>query len=122
MEAGSFPWLSRLPRTLELPGMLLFHGTPLEDDRYLLETVHPAVHSNAVTLASDDEIADRLKLNSGTIAPNLLLLCGHTHIPRVVEHGTHLIVNPGSVGLQAYQDTTPIPTGWKPAARMRAMH
>jgi diadenosine tetraphosphatase ApaH/serine/threonine PP2A family protein phosphatase len=39
-----------------------------------------------------------------------VILCGHTHIPHVVviEDGP-LIVNPGSVGLPAYDDTRPYP-------------
>ncbi len=89
-----------LPFSLEFPGILLFHGTPSHDDVYLLETVHP----DGVTLANDEEIAARL----GSV-PQHLLLCGHTHVPRVVNTGNHLIVNPGSVGLQAYEDDTPIP-------------
>jgi predicted phosphodiesterase len=100
VEAGSFPWLAELPLTLELPGMLLFHGTPTDDARYLLETVH----SEGVCLASDEEVGARL----GNVAPPLLL-CGHTHIARVVAFGGHLIVNPGSVGLQAYADSAPLP-------------
>ncbi len=98
VEAGGFPWLSQFPRNRELPGMLLFHGTPRADDEYLLETVH----AERVTLASDEQIADRL----GTVGPPLLL-CGHTHIPKVVAQGGRLIVNPGSVGLQAYEDDAP---------------
>src|ERR1035438_6714211 len=35
------PWLHTLPSSLELPGMMLFHGTPALDDVYLLETVRP---------------------------------------------------------------------------------
>jgi putative phosphoesterase len=93
-------WLARMPLTLELEGALLFHGTPTKDNVYLLETIH----ANGVVLASNEEIADRL----GNIAQSLLL-CGHTHIPRVVRFGTQLIVNPGSVGLQAYEDDSPHP-------------
>jgi predicted phosphodiesterase len=39
-----------------------------------------------------------------------LILCGHTHLPRSVhlEDG-RMIVNPGSVGLPAYQDDLPFP-------------
>ena len=37
-----------------------------------------------------------------------LVACGHTHVPRVVRaSGGQLIVNPGSVGLQAYDDVHP---------------
>ena len=41
------------------------------------------------------------------------MLCGHTHRPRLVQLGHAgqgpLVVNPGSVGLQAYDDTHPHP-------------
>jgi predicted phosphodiesterase len=88
------------PFSLELPGMILFHGTPLSDCIYLLETVHPA----GVCLAAGAEIASRL----GDAERPSLMLCGHTHIPRVVGFDGTLIVNPGSVGLQAYSDDAPI--------------
>jgi Calcineurin-like phosphoesterase superfamily domain len=39
-----------------------------------------------------------------------LILCGHTHVPRAVRlDDGRLIVNPGSVGLQAYDDVHPRP-------------
>jgi diadenosine tetraphosphatase ApaH/serine/threonine PP2A family protein phosphatase len=39
-----------------------------------------------------------------------LVLCGHTHHPRALRTATgQLIVNPGSVGLQAYDDDRPYP-------------
>jgi diadenosine tetraphosphatase ApaH/serine/threonine PP2A family protein phosphatase len=39
-----------------------------------------------------------------------LILCGHSHIPRVVRLRTgQLVVNPGSVGIQAYQGHDPAP-------------
>jgi 3',5'-cyclic AMP phosphodiesterase CpdA len=38
-----------------------------------------------------------------------LVLCGHSHIPRIVSlPGGVWIVNPGSVGLQAYSDDAPL--------------
>jgi predicted phosphodiesterase len=102
VEAGDphSDWLAAMPLALELPGMLLFHATPSKDDRYLLETVH----ASGVSIASDVEIAERL----GSVSQPLLL-CGHTHIPRVVAFRDRLIVNPGSVGLQAYADSAPVP-------------
>jgi predicted phosphodiesterase len=116
VEAGAFLWMGDLPLTLAMPGMLLFHGTPRRDDVYLLETVHA---SGDAALASDAEIAERL----GDVEP-AMLLCGHTHIPRIVSSGGRLIVNPGSVGLQAYADTAPVPhrmeTG-SPHARYAAL-
>ena len=39
-----------------------------------------------------------------------LILCGHTHMPRAMAvAGGPLVVNPGSVGLQGYDDTHPHP-------------
>lgn len=39
-----------------------------------------------------------------------MVLCAHTHVPRVVSlPNGRLIVNPGSVGLPAYEHDTPHP-------------
>jgi predicted phosphodiesterase len=95
-------WLTRMPARREIAnGILMFHGTPERDDVYLLETVHA---NGVVSLATSYEIAVRL---AG--ASHNLLLCGHTHIPRTVAAADKLIVNPGSVGLQAYPDDAPVP-------------
>ena len=38
-----------------------------------------------------------------------IIVCGHTHIPRVVYLANgKIIINPGSVGLPAYKDELPI--------------
>ena len=37
------------------------------------------------------------------------MLCGHSHVPRIVTVGGVLVVNPGSVGWAAYSDTQPAP-------------
>lgn len=94
-------WLATLPPLMVIDDIALFHGTPPSDSQYLTETVHPG----GVTLSSDKEIRARL----GPSPLPRLLLCGHTHIPRVVALQDRLIVNPGSVGLQAYSDETPLP-------------
>lgn len=93
-------WLSTLPPYFELEnGIFLFHGTPTDDTTYLLETVE----HGRVRLATQNEIQKRLK----TIKKKIMI-CGHTHIQRVVEiPGGTIIVNPGSVGLQAYSDVKP---------------
>jgi len=102
LNAGHREWPGSLPLRLELSDdILLFHGTPEYDDVYLLESVRSG---GVVSLATDGEITARL----GGVSQRLLL-CGHTHIPRAVESDGRLIVNPGSVGLQAYSDDTPMP-------------
>ena len=96
-------WLAGLPLTLELPGdVLAFHGAPTDDLLYLLETVEPT----GLRRATVAEVTDRL----GAHAHRRLLLCGHTHLQRAVTLPTGaLVVNPGSVGWPAYEDTLPHP-------------
>jgi len=94
-------WLRTMPLQLELAGdILMFHGTPERDDIYLTESVRA---DGGVSVASDEEIAERL----GSVSQRLLI-CGHTHIPRVMESRGRVIVNPGSVGLPAYSDDSPV--------------
>ena len=96
-EAGLWP--SRLG-----PDVALCHGSPRSDLEYLLET---PVDEEA-RLATPGEIAQRL---DARIPPDIrLLACGHSHVPRVVALANGLlIVNPGSVGLPAYDDDHPLP-------------
>lgn len=92
-------WLRNLPPVLELDGgIFLCHGSPLHDLQYLLEEVT----ANGVALGRPDYIEQRL---GDCKAP--LVLCGHTHIPRLVTIGSTQILNPGSVGLPAYEDVHP---------------
>jgi putative phosphoesterase len=90
-------WLRDLPASLVVDQqLLLFHGAPTSDSTYLLETIE----YRRLRLATPVEIEER---QGGTCLP--VLLCGHTHTPRVVELADQtLIVNPGSVGLPAYYD------------------
>ena len=82
----------------------LCHGSPRSDVEYLLET--PI--DGRVQLSSTDEIQERLGRHIP--AHITLLACGHSHVARTVrlESGL-LIVNPGSVGLPAYDDDHPYP-------------
>ena len=100
LNDADLDWLRSLPASTRVTNQFfLFHGTPSRDTRYLLETV---AHGRA-RLATQAEIAQRL---DGAMAQ--IMLCGHTHIPRVVEMAHDiLVVNPGSVGLPAYDDVTP---------------
>ncbi len=100
LDGADLDWLRSLPSSAQAAGgILAFHGTPVSDSTYLLETVE----YGRARLASREEIQTRLnETYSG------LLLCGHSHIPRVVSlPGDLTIVNPGSVGLPAYDDELP---------------
>jgi predicted phosphodiesterase len=95
-------WMAQLPESLWIEDdVLLVHGTPNSDVSYFLETVD----ASGVRPASPMEIRNRAGMTSAA-----LILHGHSHIPRIfkVAEGP-LIVNPGSVGLPAYQDDLPFP-------------
>ena len=65
----------------------------------LLETMDPAG-------TCERPLAEVEALLDGIDAP--LILCGHSHTPRLVElPGGRRVLNPGSVGLQAFRDAGP---------------
>ena len=92
--------LGALPGRVDLDGgIVAVHGTLADDNQYLLEDVV----GGALSLGTAEAIA----LRAGAI-PADVLLCGHSHQPRVAHGpGGLLIVNPGSVGCPAYADPTP---------------
>jgi predicted phosphodiesterase len=104
-------WLGRLPPTRWIgEDVFLVHGTPGKDLKYLMETVMPdyGLHgSPGVRAASLGEIADRLADGEEDCRRASLVLCGHSHVPRMALVGEQLVLNPGSVGLQAYEDDHP---------------
>lgn len=111
MSAAHRDWLAALPATRWLADDLFCcHGTPTSDLHYLLETVTPELGqhgSSGLRVASADEIAGRLAASATVLAPATLLLCGHSHLPRVVQQAALALVNPGSVGLPAFDDEHP---------------
>jgi putative phosphoesterase len=100
MSPQMLDWIAQLSPTAMLNDeIFLCHGTPTSDLVYFLETVTP----QAMRVASLQEIDER----RGDITARVIC-CGHSHVPRAVRarDGT-LIVNPGSVGLPAYDDDHP---------------
>jgi predicted phosphodiesterase len=93
-------WLARLPGALQLtPEGFLCHGTPTSDTTYFCETVDGAIH-NGIRMATPQELQARV----GSINAQVIL-CGHSHLPRAMTTPDgRLIVNPGSVGIPAYDD------------------
>lgn len=98
-------WLARHPAAMQpQPGLWCVHGTPGSDLVYLLETV---TAPRGLREATDDEV--RMRLGTAQPKSDSLLLCGHTHLPRDRVVDGLRIVNPGSVGLPAYDDDHPHP-------------
>ncbi|TPG53698.1 metallophosphoesterase [Roseomonas nepalensis] len=104
LSAAHMAWIGTLPTTLRLADGEVFacHGSPAGGDLdYLLEDVG----SGQAVLAPEDAILTRL----AGIGSACLVLCGHTHVPRAVRIGDVTVVNPGSVGMPAYTDDSPVP-------------
>ncbi|MFS8044199.1 metallophosphoesterase family protein [Rhizobium sp. BR 314] len=94
-------WLRGLPfSAVYRDAAYLCHATPEADNVYWLESVSADGH------VYQKPIEDIEALAAGIDFP--LILCGHTHIPRLVRLSDgRLIVNPGSVGCPAYDDDLP---------------
>lgn len=102
IHAHQRAWLAALPETLSgAHGLHGVHGTPASDVECLLETVTP----QGMRAATPDEVQARL----APVRSATLVLCGHTHLPRLLRLGGTQVVNPGSVGLQAYDHDQPYP-------------
>lgn len=112
LTSAQVAWIRSLPASLELAGgdVLLCHGTPGSDLIYWMETTVPGfpdAHPTGIRPATAEEVF--LRLGDDSPQAHSLVLCGHTHVPRMVQCGNLLVVNPGSVGLQAYDDDHPHP-------------
>ncbi len=102
LTAQSRAWLASQPATAAAGRELfLCHGTPTSDETYLLEAMSPQggfLHDPAAIQAHLAGVSQAV------------VLCGHSHLPRtVLLPDGRLVVNPGSVGLPAYTDETPVP-------------
>ncbi|MEM9320528.1 MAG: metallophosphoesterase family protein [Pseudomonadota bacterium] len=102
LNAQDLAWLASLPPTLEVfDRVLLCHGTPRNDQVYWLERVRPDGGVRPATLAEIEAEAEGIAAR--------LILCAHTHIPRIVRlRDGRIILNPGSIGCPAYDDDKPV--------------
>ncbi len=96
-------WLAGLPMGLDLDvdgvAVRLFHATPADDNTYLMED------KLGGRLVQSDAPVIRSRL--GDLGDARLVLCGHSHLPRLLTLDGVTVVNPGSVGQPAYSDPTP---------------
>jgi predicted phosphodiesterase len=100
LDPEQLAWLAALPPTANLDGGLLAcHGSPLDDTCYLLETVTEA--------GEHPRDPAEVRLLLGDVGAELVL-CGHTHLLRLLPLADGpTVVNPGSVGLPAYDHDIP---------------
>jgi predicted phosphodiesterase len=101
LDADALRWLRELPLMARGEGWVACHGSLESDEAYLVESF-----AGGRTVVADPSEVERRLGDPGAS----LVLCGHTHIPRHVRLSNGvLVVNPGSVGLQAYTDQAPVP-------------
>jgi predicted phosphodiesterase len=124
LEGGGAPiaaehrdWLATFPVVAQHEDIVLCHGTPADDLVGLLDDNAP----DGTRQRDVDEVAAAL---DGIDAA--LILCGHTHVPRLLElPDGRWVCNPGSVGLQGYREHDPpewaIGSG-SPHARYALLH
>ena len=101
LSAEQLAWLEQLPVTQIVGDVFLCHGTPASDLIYLLERVteHGVVLRDSAAIMAD--LSD---------VHQPVVVCGHSHVPRTVWlPDGRLVVNPGSVGIPAYDDDLPYP-------------
>ncbi|SHI05985.1 metallophosphoesterase family protein [Marivita hallyeonensis] len=95
-------WLRTLSPTLTVfEDVFLCHGTPASDLAYWLERVEDDGTIRASTRAEIEAEAQGIDAS--------LILCAHTHVPRVVRlTDGRVVLNPGSVGCPGYDDDHPV--------------
>ncbi len=93
-------WIQDLPFEKFLgKDLYVIHGTQHDDSVYLLEDVS----SGRAQLRDEKKIIELLD-----DVESKFVICGHSHTPRCVNLSTgQVMINPGSVGLQAYKDKLP---------------
>ncbi len=103
LERRHFDWMASMPPTLFYrDDVFLCHATPQDDAGFWLDDVATDGSVRKSTIEPIESEARGIDAS--------LILCGHTHIPRVVRlRDGRMIVNPGSVGLPGYAGQTPVP-------------
>lgn len=100
IDNNTLNWLKELPFDLRHNNVYCCHGNPVNDSIALLEKIN----IDYVGIQTNEEIDITLsKIKESIVA------CGHSHLPRMVKTKNKVIINPGSIGLQAYDDELPVP-------------
>jgi putative phosphoesterase len=97
LTADHLRWLGSLPPTADAAnGIFACHGTPTNDNQYLIEEAS----AHRLVRAHPSAIRERL----GDIQAHVVL-CGHSHQQHLIRlPNGPLILNPGSVGCPSYDD------------------
>ncbi len=103
LQRRHFDWMASMPPTLVYrEDVFLCHAAPHDDAAFWLDYVAADGSVRASPIGMIEAGAEGVDAE--------LILCGHTHIPRVIRlRDGRMIVNPGSVGLPGYDGRTPVP-------------
>lgn len=103
LERRHFEWMAGQPSTLRYrEQVLLCHGSPQDDAAFWLDHVFDDGSVRPASIEAIEAVAADIDVE--------LILCAHTHIPRVVRlRDGRMVVNPGSVGLPGYDGKAPVP-------------
>lgn len=103
LERRHFDWLASMPATLTYKErVFLCHASPIDDAAFWLDTITADGGVRASQIAAIEVEAAGIDAE--------IILCGHTHIARIVRlRDGRLVVNPGSVGLPGYDGKSPVP-------------
>jgi predicted phosphodiesterase len=95
-------WMAALPPVLSpVDDVFLCHATPRNDVDCFLEDLTERELRPAPLRRIEERVGN---------CPASLIFCGHSHIPKLVHLSSgQIIVNPGSVGIQAYEGHDPAP-------------
>jgi putative phosphoesterase len=100
MNEHTISWLKSLAFDYEISDEIYAcHASPQSDTIYLLEKLE----THRVSIHEGEEL-DRILKD----IQQKVVICGHSHVAKIVATDNKLIVNPGSVGLPAYDDDLPI--------------
>jgi predicted phosphodiesterase len=102
LDRTHLDWLANLPPTMIYrEDVFLCHATPRNDTAYWLERVTDDAIVHATSISDVEAEAEGLTAS--------LILCGHTHIPRVVRlRDGRTVVNAGSIGCPGYTYAVPV--------------
>jgi predicted phosphodiesterase len=100
LQPAHLEWIRSWPFVYHEELLFACHGSPASDVEYLLEDISEGKPCLRPLVQIEASLSKHF-------AP--LILCAHSHVPRLVRTSRSWVVNPGSVGLPAYTMKTPVP-------------
>jgi predicted phosphodiesterase len=103
LERKHFEWMASMPPMLMYrEQVFLCHASPRSDADFWLDYITNDGGVRASPIEAVEAAAEGIDAS--------VILCGHTHVPRVVRlRDGRMVVNPGSVGLPGYDGQASVP-------------